>query len=194
MNGKLIILGILMRSEDKSAIRKAELSQPLCTALQVALIDLLATWGVKPCAVVGHSSGEIAAAYAAGAISRKEAIITAFYRGFVCRNLKVVGGMAAIGLGQKEVAPYLVPGVSIACENSTSSTTLSGDLDVLESVMGAIKKDHPNILVRRLEVEMAYHSRELFCRNPHTLLTRGIRAYATPWESLLRLDFIAFVT
>ncbi|KNG81092.1 putative polyketide synthase [Aspergillus nomiae NRRL 13137] len=155
------IEGILMRSEDKSAIRKAELSQPLCTALQVALIDLLATWGVKPCAVVGHSSGEIAAAYAAGAISRKEAIITAFYRGFVCRNLKVVGGMAAIGLGQKEVAPYLVPGVSIACENSTSSTTLSGDLDVLESVMGAIKKDHPNILVRQLEVEMAYHSRHM---------------------------------
>ncbi|PYI11208.1 putative polyketide synthase [Aspergillus sclerotiicarbonarius CBS 121057] len=155
------IEGTLVHVQDKTTIRKADLSQPICTALQIALVDLLATWGVQPSAVVGHSSGEIAAAYAAGALSRREAIITAFYRGYVCRQPKVHGGMAAIGLGQKEVAPYLVPGVSIACENSIASTTVSGDVEGLERVMKAIQTDHPNILVRRLQVEIAYHSHQM---------------------------------
>jgi acyl transferase domain-containing protein len=125
----------------------------------VALVDLLATWDIKPSAVVGHSSGEIAAAYAAGALTKKEAIIAAFYRGYVCTQSRVAGGMAAVGLGRDEVIPYLASGVRVACENSGSSVTLSGDLDRLEGIMDAIKKDFPNILVRRLQVEMAYHSR-----------------------------------
>jgi acyl transferase domain-containing protein len=150
--------GVLGESEDKTIIGKAEFSQPICTALQVALVDLLATWDIKPSAVVGHSSGEIAAAYAAGALTKKEAIIAAFYRGYVCTQSRAAGGMAAIGLGRDEVIPYLAPGVRIACENSGSSVTLSGDLDRLESIMSAIKKDFPDTLVRQLQVEMAYHS------------------------------------
>jgi acyl transferase domain-containing protein len=150
---------ILAESEDKTLISKTEFSQPICTALQVALIDLLATWDIKPSAVVGHSSGEIAAAYAAGALTKKEAIIVAFYRGYVCAQSRVAGGMAAIGLGRDEVIPYLVPGVRVACENSGSSVTLSGDLDRLEDIMAAIQRDVPNALVRRLQVETAYHSR-----------------------------------
>lgn len=139
---------------------KAEYSQPICTALQVALVDLLATYGIKPSAVLGHSSGEIAAAYAARVLTAQEAIITAFYRGFVCRKIKSAGGMAAIGLGRVEVMPYLSQRVIIACENSASNVTLSGDWDPLDEVMTAIKGDFPDILVRRLQVEMAYHSRE----------------------------------
>jgi acyl transferase domain-containing protein len=151
--------GVLAESEDKAVIGKAEFSQPICTALQVALVDLLATWGIKPSAVVGHSSGEIAAAYAASALTKKEAIIAAFYRGYVCTQSRVAGGMAAIGLGRDEVVPYLAPGVRVACENSGSSVTLSGDSDRLEGIMVAIKKDFPDTLVQRLQVEMAYHSR-----------------------------------
>ncbi len=65
-------------------VDSAELSQPLCTATQIALVDTLASLGITPAAVVGHSSGEIAAAYAAGAIQRpKEAIRVAFHRGHV---------------------------------------------------------------------------------------------------------------
>jgi acyl transferase domain-containing protein len=54
-------------------INNAAYSQPICTALQVALIELLRSWSIQPGAVIGHSSGEIAAAYAAGAISRESA-------------------------------------------------------------------------------------------------------------------------
>lgn len=149
---------ILFSSDDRVKLSRAELSQPLCTAVQVAVVDLLASWGVTPSAVVGHSSGEIAAAYAAGALSKDHALIVAYYRGFVCKQPIKAGGMAAIGLGKADVTPFIVPGVGIACENSGSSVTLSGDLEPLEQVMGAIKNSNEQAFVRKLQVEMAYHS------------------------------------
>jgi acyl transferase domain-containing protein len=152
------IEGVLLKEDDKSIIGKAEYSQPICTALQIALVDLLAGWDITPLAVVGHSSGEIAAAYAAGALTMKEAIIAAFYRGYVCKKRQKNGGMVAIGIGRSEVTQYLVPGVKVACENSASGVTLSGDMEPLESVTSKIKERMPNVLVRRLQVEMAYHS------------------------------------
>jgi acyl transferase domain-containing protein len=148
----------ILSSDDKANLSRAELSQPLCTALQIALVDLLASWGVKPSAVVGHSSGEIAAAYAAGALSKEGALVAAYYRGFVCRKPWKAGGMAAVGLGKADVLPLLEPGVGIACENSGSSVTLSGDADALEQVTGLIKQQRENAFVRKLQVEMAYHS------------------------------------
>ena len=78
-----------------------------------------------------------------------------------------MGGMVAVGMGKEDVAKYLVPGVRIACENSGSSVTLSGDLDILENIMSTIKVQMPDVLVRRLQVEMAYHSRKY-----HAPLTR----------------------
>ncbi|ROW06904.1 hypothetical protein VMCG_04176 [Cytospora schulzeri] len=154
-------LDVLLSCSDRTIIGKAEYSQPICTALQVALVRLLATWKITPSAVVGHSSGEIAAAYTAGALTEKEAIIAAFYRGYVCRTAQRTGGMAAIGMGKDEVDKYLVPGVLVACENSASSVTISGDLDALESVVSAIKEQKPDVLARKLQVEMAYHSHHM---------------------------------
>lgn len=92
----------------------------------------------------------------------REAIIVAFYRGYVCSNDNInhiPGGMAAVGLGREDVLPYLLPDVTIACENSATSVTLSGDEAALEEVMTAINTRHPGALVRRLQVNMAYHSR-----------------------------------
>ncbi len=155
-------IDVLGNCDDQKLLLQAEFSQPLCTALQIALVDLLATWSITPSAVVGHSSGELAAAYAAGALSAKDAVIAAFYRGQVCKTAKKTGGMAAVGLGKEDVSPYLAPGVRVACENSGSSVTLSGDIKVLEKVMAKIKEARPDVLVRRLQVEMAYHSRKPF--------------------------------
>ncbi|KAL4795380.1 acyl transferase domain-containing protein [Aspergillus venezuelensis] len=152
---------ILFSCDDKTQLSRAELSQPLCTAIQIAVIDLLSSWGITPSAVVGHSSGEIAAAYAAGALSRDSALITAFYRGYVCKNPTSLGGMAAIGLGKVEVLPFLLPGVGVACENSGSSVTLSGDHEALGQVMDAIKAKSDQVFVRKLSVEMAYHSEHM---------------------------------
>lgn len=151
-------LEMLFSSVDRVKLSRAELSQPLCTALQIAIVDLLASWGVTPSAVVGHSSGEVAAAYAAGALSKEDALIAAFYRGFVCQKVTKAGGMAAVGLGKTEVLPFLVHDVGIACENSGSSVTLSGNSDPLEQVMSAIKSQQDRAFIRKLQVDMAYHS------------------------------------
>ncbi|KAJ0280261.1 hypothetical protein CBS470a_008877 [Colletotrichum nupharicola] len=155
------IRGELMRSEAMSRLGEAEYAQPICTALQVALVRHLARYRVVPKAVVGHSSGEIAAAYAAGVLTLKEAIIVAYYRGFTAKRLKKQGAMAAIGLGRDQVTPFLVAGVTIACENSNSSVTLSGDVEPLEGVCHAIKEAKPDALVRLLKVDKAYHSHHM---------------------------------
>jgi acyl transferase domain-containing protein len=144
-----------------SRISVAELSQPCCTAVQVALVDVLREWGIRPSSVVGHSSGEIAAAYASGAISAEEAILIAYYRGYVTTKITTNGKMAAIGLGREDVTPYLRPGVTIGCENSPGSTTLTGDADQLEVVMQSIKEAFPDTLVRALRVDCAYHSHHM---------------------------------
>lgn len=153
----------ILKPKSKSRLSEAEFSQPCCTAIQVALVDILTKWGVKPAGVVGHSSGEIGAAYAAGALTASEAIVVAYYRGLATVGLGKLhrGGMAAIGLGREAVTPYLRTGVIIGCENSPDSTTLTGDFDLLEQIMEAIRKDNPEALVRALHVECAYHSHHM---------------------------------
>ncbi|KAH9989423.1 acyl transferase domain-containing protein [Xylariaceae sp. FL0662B] len=152
----------LMRPKGSSQVYKAEFSQPLCTAVQIVVVNLLRGWGIVPAAVIGHSSGEIAAAYACGALTMHEAIICAYLRGRVTRqSTETLGAMAVIGLGPTDIKPYLVDGIVIACENSPSSTTLSGDEDKIMRALQAIKDDHPDVLARHLQVDMAYHSHHM---------------------------------
>ncbi|KAI6827416.1 polyketide synthase [Hortaea werneckii] len=150
--------GIINDPENPSALTNAEISQPLCTAVQIGLVDLLKSWAIYPHAVLGHSSGEIGAAYASGVVDRAEAILLAFYRGYVCRFAQKAGGMAAVGLEKSQVIKYLQPGVCVACENSGSSVTLSGDLETLEEVLQSIRAENLNAFARKLQVGIAYHS------------------------------------
>ena len=152
----------ILKPKSRSRLSEAEFSQPCCTAIQIALVDLLKAWNVKPAAVVGHSSGEIGAAYASDVLTAREAILVAYYRGLATLGLGEIhrGGMAAIGLGRDQVTPHLRTGVIIGCENSSSSTTLTGDSDTLEQVMSDIQTRNPEVLVRALKVECAYHSRK----------------------------------
>ncbi|KAL2760152.1 hypothetical protein ACRALDRAFT_1046570 [Sodiomyces alcalophilus JCM 7366] len=153
------IEGELQKSARTSRVQLAELSQPLCTAVQIGLVNLLASVGVEPAAVVGHSSGELAAAYAAGALTAKEAMIGAYQRGQAAKLQNRKGAMAAVGMSWDEVEPYLnKPHVVVACENSPKSVTLSGDADEVQAAVNRIKEDHPDITARLLKVEKAYHS------------------------------------
>lgn len=117
----------LRKTGKKSRVHVAEFSQPLCTDLQIALVDTLAALGIQPDAVVGHSSGEIAGAYAVGALTAEEAIICALHRGVVTNLQQRSGTMAAVGMSWKETEKYLVANVAIACDNSPKSVTISGD-------------------------------------------------------------------
>ncbi|KAI0008838.1 hypothetical protein F4779DRAFT_628218 [Xylariaceae sp. FL0662B] len=148
----------LRKPAKSSRLGEAELSQPICTAVQVALVDTLASFGIHADAVVGHSSGEIAAAYAAGALTAQEAITAAFYRGRITNEQKRAGSMAAVGMSWEETQKYLVPNVTIACDNSPRSVTISGDSDQVGKVIGNINKSQPDALTRLLKVNKAYHS------------------------------------
>ena len=153
----------LSNIENDHQIDKPGLSQPLCTALQIGLVDVLAKWNVHPAAVLGHSSGEIAAAYAAGALTAESAIIVAYYRGKIAEQVSsssTKGGMAAIGLGPEEVVPYLVDGATVACENSPSSVTISGNSDTLKKVTQKLLSEKKDVFCRHLRVNVAYHSRQ----------------------------------
>jgi acyl transferase domain-containing protein len=149
-----------MKPDSESLLSKSVYAQPLCIAIQVGLINILKSWGVHSSAVIGHSSGEIAAAYVSSAITVAEAITIAYYRGRGTTDNHKPGGMAAVGLGKEEVTDFLQHDVVIACDNSPQSVTLSGDREALGAVMTDIKAANPDAFLRRLHVDMAYHSRE----------------------------------
>ncbi|KAK4240609.1 reducing polyketide synthase DEP5 [Achaetomium macrosporum] len=154
---------VLLEPAERSRVNEAAFSQPVCTAVQVALVQLLESWGIKPVVTVGHSSGEMAAAYAAGLISAREAITLAYYRGVVTRRVTTDGAMLAVGLGAEAVAPYLdgLEGKAVvACHNSPSGVTVSGDADAIEQVKA--KLDADGVFARLVKTNgKAYHSHHM---------------------------------
>jgi len=156
---------LLLEESATSRVSQAEFSQPLCTAIQVALVQLLRLWNIKPSVTCGHSSGEIAAAYTAGFLSASEAVVLAYYRGKVVRSIQTNGAMLAVGLGADAISRY-IDGVCtndeivIACHNSPSGVTLSGNADVLEEVQKNLTEE--KIFARLVKTNgKAYHSHHM---------------------------------
>ena len=160
----------LAKTAQESQLTLGYLSQPICTAVQVALVDLLASWGITPTSVTGHSSGEIAAAYAAGALSQEDALVIAYYRGLAGPTIKQLyprrkGSMLAVGLSREQtqiLISELTSGkVVIACINSPSSVTVSGDDVAIEELLELLEAR--KTFARKLNVELAYHSHHMDC-------------------------------
>ncbi|UNI18759.1 putative PKS/NRPS-like protein biosynthetic cluster [Purpureocillium takamizusanense] len=159
----------LERPKESSRLHEASLAQPCCTAVQLALVDLLKSWGIRPAIVCGHSSGEITAAYAAGILSAKDCLKIAYFRGhsmklFKSQNPDIRGGMLAVGLSASEAREYIDGDansgkVVIACVNSPSSVTLSGDEAALNNVQKRLAVG--GVFHRKLAVDMAYHSHHM---------------------------------
>ena len=158
----------LEKDENCSMISKPHISQPACTAVQMALVDLFSSWGIKPASVCGHSSGEIAAAYAAEILDFESCIAIAYYRGVVSMMLteklgKGVGGMLAVGISQQGTQDLIDAiadaGVRVACVNSPDSTTVSGDIEGISLIEDLANKR--SIWNRRLHVDVAYHSHHM---------------------------------
>ncbi|KAJ5597961.1 hypothetical protein N7537_008045 [Penicillium hordei] len=158
----------LLAPPTSSRLGEAALSQPLCTAIQIALVDLLHEAGVELAAAVGHSSGEIGAAYASGILTAQDAILVAYYRGFHaglaqgpggCR-----GGMMAVGMGVNEALEFceqraFLHHLHIAASNSPASVTISGDLEQLKQAKTLL--DERGTFARLLKVDTAYHSHHM---------------------------------
>ncbi|XP_014551027.1 hypothetical protein COCVIDRAFT_113947 [Bipolaris victoriae FI3] len=184
------------RMEDKISnaedINTAEYAQPLCTAIQIALVNLLRNWNVHADGVVGHSSGEIAAAYTAGALTMEDAILVAFYRGVTSSQQTKPGAMAAVGLGRDEVSGLLTPGATIACENSRSSVTISGDLSAIEKTLDRVRQYRSEALARKLKVDKAYHSDHMMSVGP--VYRELISTIKSPHDNSLPIPFFSSVT
>ncbi|QYS92787.1 PKS_AT domain-containing protein [Trichoderma simmonsii] len=139
--------GLLKRAKI-SRVQHDELSQQLCTVVQIALVDLLFSIDVMLDAVIGHNTGSIAAVYAAGALIAKEAIARAWKREMASQKRKKAGGMAAIGLSPEEASPLLPAGVVVTCMNSPKIATISGDAKKVQKTVERTRESHPDIEAR----------------------------------------------
>jgi acyl transferase domain-containing protein len=167
----------ILSAASTSRINEAVLSQPLCTALQILLVDLLQQAGVEFAAVVGHSSGEIAAAYAAGHLTARDAICIAYYRGLHVQHSSspngaaIEGAMIAVGSSLEDITELcedeaFLGRLSVAASNSSSSVTVSGDVDAIAELQVIL--DDENKFNRRLKVDKAYHSKHMLpCYEPY---------------------------
>ncbi|PYI26893.1 hypothetical protein BP00DRAFT_464852 [Aspergillus indologenus CBS 114.80] len=160
------VLDELAKPKETSRIDEPRISQVLCTVVQVALVDVLRSFDVTCSVVIGHSSGEIAAAYCCGAISARSAWKIAYLRGsLVSSKLRdastIPGAMLAVGLSPADAAPYLAgsQSVSIACFNSPTNVTLSGDETAIDALKAVL--DAAGIFARKLRTGVAYHSHHL---------------------------------
>jgi acyl transferase domain-containing protein len=155
--------GVLKQEPEQSLVHNAKLSQPLVTALQIGLVNLLSKWNVTAHAVVGHSSGEIAASYAAGLLTERAAIITAYLRGQVLAQNKKKGLMMAVGGNISDIQSLVDEfdgQIAIACHNSPESYTLSGDRESMLQLKATL--DAQKIFCRALSTsDNAYHSHHM---------------------------------
>ncbi|KAK1712140.1 hypothetical protein BDP67DRAFT_619432 [Colletotrichum lupini] len=163
----------LLVDEQASRISQAALSQPLCAAIQIMLVEVLKTAGLEFSAVVGHSSGEIGAAYASGVVSAQDAITIAYYRGLHSKHAQgrnaARGSMLAVSNSLRE-AQELIAGydgrISIAASNSDSSVTLSGDEEAINDIKSRLEGE--KCFARLLKVDKAYHSYHMEpCAEPY---------------------------
>ena len=180
------LLAELTEKRDSAWLRSPQFSQPLVTALQIAMLAVLGQWGVKADRVLGHSSGEIAAAVAADILAPEEAIKIAYLRGragMECPSKQPLS-MLAVGVSADDVAKYMEPTVHIACYNGPTSLTLSGPVSSLEMVCERLQKD--NHFARLLQVDLAYHSEYMrtIGENYERLLLQSCPASAKPGDQV----------
>ena len=156
----------------QSALDECELAQPVIFAIQCALVELFKTWGIYPDCVVGHSSGEVAAAYACGALSLKDATQLAFHRSALQQRTAGSGRMLTIGLdvsGVEQLLDALAVAfrpdgdcpvqVEIACENAPANTVVCGNESILQPIMEEL--DRRNVQNRLIPGNIAFHSRAM---------------------------------
>jgi len=153
------ILDEMSQPQEQSRIEQTHVAQPMMFALQVGLATLWRHWGIQPSAVVGHSLGEIAAAWASGALSLEQATHLVFHRGRLLQKATGKGRMAAAEMTEgdaRELVATHSDRLWLAAINGPRSVTLSGDGEVLEQIEKNFEADQK--FFRFLGVNYAFHS------------------------------------
>src|SRR5207247_1315933 len=148
----------LAREGEASRLAETAIAQPALFAVQVALAALWRAWGIEPAAVVGHSVGEVAAAYVAGVLSLEEAVRVVVARGRALEGVHGTGGMGAVEAGVGAVGAVIgeTTGVAVAAENSARMTVVGGPMGALEDVVGRLEA--AGWRVKGLGVPYAFHT------------------------------------
>lgn len=138
-----------------------EIAQPALFALQVGVTQMLRQRGITPTAVVGHSVGEIAAAWASGALSLEQAVRVIYQRSRLQGTTKGKGRMTAVGLGENAARELLKQvglsrTLSVAGINSSNSVTVAGEIAALERLEAAMVE--LKVFHKRLDLDYAFHS------------------------------------
>lgn len=154
------ILDEMLADEKDSKITATEIAQPANFMIQVGLTAMWRAQGIEPGAIVGHSVGEISAAYAAGVLSLEDAVKVSYERSRILKKAAGYGKMLAVGVSMEKCIELLATltqdNASIAAVNGPSLVTLSGDGDALEKISAYLTQQGE--FNRFLQVEMAYHS------------------------------------
>jgi len=131
-------------------------------ALQIGLFEMYKSFGVLPKAALGHSIGEVAAAYCAGVIDLQQAVEVIYYRSKEQDKASNRGKMLAIGLTYKETQERIKnykDKVCIGVVNSPNATVISGDKKVIKEIAQSLEEE--NIFNRTLSVNIAFHSHHM---------------------------------
>jgi acyl transferase domain-containing protein/NADPH:quinone reductase-like Zn-dependent oxidoreductase len=153
------ILSEMLQSEAASRLTETQYAQPANFLLQVGLAKVLESIGIRPGAIVGHSVGEVSAAYVAGVLNLKDAVSVSYHRSRLQKTAAGTGSMLAVGLSEialQSLVEDRKDSISIAAINSPSNITLAGDTAVLAELADLLTAD--NIFNRPLQVEVPYHS------------------------------------
>ncbi len=182
------LLDVLRDVEGAPPLHRVDVVQPALFTMMVSLAALWRSYGVVPSAVAGHSQGEVAAAYVAGALDLRDAARIVATRGKAWLTLAGTGGMASVALPAAEVTERLRPWgtrLDIAAINDPGSVTVAGDLDALEELLTGLEGE--GVRVRRVrQIVGAGHTAHVDVLRDHlteTLAPTAPRSSPIPFYS-----------
>ncbi len=156
------LLTEMTQSVETSQIDRTDIAQPAIFALQVALVELWRSWGIFPTKVIGHSVGEVAAAYAASVYSLEDAVKIIYHRSRLQHTTAGQGRMMAVGVSMTE-AQQLISRyngtVQIAADNSPRLVTLTGAAASLEAIASDLAA--AGTFLHHLPINYAFHSPQM---------------------------------
>ena len=152
----------LMRDEETSRINETTYAQPAIFAIQIGLWELWKSWGIAPEMIVGHSVGEISAAYASGILTFEDAVKVIYHRGRTMGVVKCDGAMLAVSMSPEKTTEFIRTyegKLCLAAINGPSTVTISGD----ESLIDQVEKEllEQGEFARKLQVNYAFHSHQM---------------------------------
>ncbi|XP_076382068.1 fatty acid synthase [Megalopta genalis] len=138
-------------------------------AIQIGLVDLLASIGVVPDNIIGHSVGELGCAYADGCFSAEQMVLAAYSRGLASIETKMIrGSMAAVGMGYDDIKDLCPPDIEVACHNGPDSSTISGPAESMKKFVTELQAS--KIFAKEVPCSnIAYHSRYIAEAGPKLL-------------------------